>query len=621
MQEEVEELHKETARTKQHHSSTARSSQLLQASDSGDRHQFEVKPGRNAFARRRVGDRAASLAVPDPVAEERHRLTSNAFYQQQQQRKSSRCEKPASPSLSASTSSPMVSTPLNNSEETKQMKPAGKDRMVVGRSKKKRFSGNLETLRVRTREAEMPERPTTAMSHFIRDNSRKDNDSDEEEFGDIVMRREKGILKLLPEGKESEDYSTVTFRSKIEGRAEGRMLKMMRGSPLTSPIGSNRKYDDGVAFYGSPPKPGSVTADKVTSRSDRTYHSSSRALRSPRKKFLGLNITVPNFKANMTASSTTDTGVPTTSNRVVPPKAAQVLGTEETPPTASSRYEKIRAQPYNMLKRLDTSISLPVIGESRTPKPLDERHNRTPILRHRKRLNKSAGLYDLSKTSLMDLSDDDLEDDEHLCSEETGKQLDIRINRSDSLHYYDDDSPPTPPAKNTPPKNSQIDAKVEEANDKDKDKVKETKKMERKEVSRHQVLDAVAAEKVPAIIGDGKSSPTRGGRYGHSGCVDISESPRISSVRASIMNATVIDEEEANKNDHIDGDDSRVNGIRGINECYDEGSECNGAGQANQLLPTFYSPSNYSIAFDAPQFRPSHNVSSHPIFYNITYLN
>ena len=110
-----------------------------------------------------------------------------------------------------------------------------------------------------------------------------------------------------------------------------------------------------------------------------------------------------------------------------------------------------------------------------------------------------------------------------------------------------------------------------------------------------------------AIVGDGKSSPTRDGRYGHTEQAGISESPRIASMCASIVNATVIGE-ESNGTRSI-GDRSKANIIGEINERGDEGLGRVGGGQSNHLQPAFYTPSIYSITFDAPQFRPSHNVS------------
>ena len=396
------------------------------------------------------------------------------------------------------------------------------------------------------------------------------------------------------------------------------MLKIMRGSPLTPFFGGD--VSTCGAYSSSPTNSGAAATTRVLKDIDELTTTSSGGIpRSPRRKIFGLNISVPNFRSNMSANATTNTVVPSTSNRLVPPKAAQLLGTEEAPHTASanSRQGKIRIHPYQKIKRLDTSASLPLIGESHVSKYLHDKHSPSPVLRHRKRLNMSDGLYDLDKSSILDLSEDeeDYRYAENIYQEEIEKQPEVKLERHDSLQYYNGASPPTPPAKNTPPKEDQNDTKAEVP---EKDyRIMKVKEIKRKQVSRHQVLNAVTAEKVPAIIGDGRSSPTRDGRYGHSGCVGLVESPRIVSARASFIKATVIGE-----GDNADNSNSSDFDEVGHDRCVEsEGRQDiepkNGdVRQASQLLPTFYSPSIYSMTFNGPQFRPSHNVSCNSIDLN-----
>ena len=616
--ERGDELRKQPMQSGRYKSpSSTRNLQLEQAGNSADAQRFDVKPGKNAFARHKVREQdeayaAALQAAFDPLAEERHRLVSNAFYQQQQQRKSSGSE--TSPSLlSSSSPSPTVVFSSHISEIKKNKKMTKTSYKTKEANHNKRYSGNFEMLKLRTSETEMPERPMTAMSHFIRGDAVNDGGEgvDDDDVIDGLARTETDNLKLVPEGKESQNHGTATFRSIVEGRSEERMLKIMRGSPLTPASGGDVI---GCAPYSSSPtKSGAASTSRILKDMDKSATTPSDGISgSPRRKIFGLNISIPNFRPNMSASVAMNDVVPSTGNRLVPPKAAQLLGTEEAPcvvPT-SSRYGIIRVYPYHKMKRNDTSASLPVFSGLHLSKQLHEKHSHTPGFGHRKRLNMSEGSHNLDKSSRLDLSEDeeDYKSDEDIYDREMKKQPKVKLERPNSLQYYNGVSPPTPPAKNTPPKEGDIHTEAEAT--KEESGLMTVKEIKRKQVSRHQVLSAVTAEKVPAIIGDGGSSPTRDGRYGHRGCTALAESPRVVSVRASFGNTTIIEEDNEIDNGNCFGLDENRPG-----NCIESEGNQNpelkdgDIRQVSQLLPTFYSPSIYSMAFDAPQFRPSHNVS------------
>ena len=193
-EENGDELRKQPKQVEQHRlpSSTKNIRLLPPTSNSASFKNFNVKPRKNAFARRKVREQdeayaAALQAAFDPLAEERHRLVSNAFYQQQQQRKSSGSESSPS-SLSSSSPSPTVVFLPDKSEIKRNKKMTKKSSKEMEVIHSRRFSGNIETMRHGTREAEIPERPITAMSHFIRADAAKDGGERVEEKVNSFVR-------------------------------------------------------------------------------------------------------------------------------------------------------------------------------------------------------------------------------------------------------------------------------------------------------------------------------------------------------------------------------------------------------------------------------------------------
>lgn len=204
-----------------------------------------------------------------------------------------------------------------------------------------------------------------------------------------------------------------TQRAEIEARTEKKLFKMMGVTPDTP-----TSLDDGE----------DPNAPPVIARYDYTKQKDQKTKpKSPKRKFLGLNISMPNFGA-APPTPTHDSIPMTPSGHDVPPKAAQILGSvnaKKRSPTATSQL--------NQSSAADDESAEAVFPQLYNGTPIPKLEPNKTVSHKR---NNSAG----NPPRAVDVKE------KHQTS-----QSSPGVERSQSLRYFDNDTPPTPPAKNTPP--------------------------------------------------------------------------------------------------------------------------------------------------------------------------
>lgn len=228
-----------------------------------------------------------------------------------------------------------------------------------------------------------------------------------------------GALNLVPESYED---AVPTFRSYLEAKKEKKLMKMLATDvPMTPPA---------VSFEESPD---TLTYDSSTSITNLLKGGKESAgSRSPKKKFLGLNISVPSFM-----SSNLDISEVPASQLMPPPKA---------PTSGPSSLSRRRATEKPIKpEQEDTTSHLPSkVRELRTLYDATSPVSDSPTLGRP------------PATTNRSVSDGVTREWEKEARDREREAEDDKLKRSKSVRHSDPSGspPPTPPAKNTPPKTS-----------------------------------------------------------------------------------------------------------------------------------------------------------------------
>ena len=525
---------------------------------------YNIKPGPNAFSRNKGRKNF------DPIAEEQHWMQSNAFYQRKisQSEQSPSMEEAAPMTLKTPSSS--ASAPLFSSNPSVNSQMALTDTWGA-KNELKRHSSMVEHTRTGEHDFDVSDRPLTAMSHPA--NPSKSTRSD---LRDI--RSSGDELYSVSESEELNESPSSLFRASMEQKGTertGNPSEKGSSTPVShSSAASDLNYKFGIDNNVQPSK----KANNETSKS-------------PKKRLFGLNISVPNFRSNAVVMS--DGGAQTSLNmgydaskstHVLPLKAEKLLGTE------AADYQnkgKINAHNNQKGKRLNTTASFPAVFNAVKISSFNDtisfRNNRKEPIKSEGSFKHFRGQQEKKKG----ITGDDLI---WKAREQHSRFISEKYENSQGTS---DKTPPVPLVKYTSPKALKLmGALTNEVED----------NAGNNNCQRDQHFTDV--NETPTALSKKQNIPETEGLISHPASVNLMKAPSFHSLRASLGQITLQDNNSINNESIRNGAyQSEVKQSLGFStkEISDAQFKC--------LSPNYYSPSMYSVPFETVGFRPSEDVS------------